>query len=350
MKTKAIFLIACLLILNAFAVKAANWSRLVDLEGNWSFTIGDNPNWSKENVDVSDWDRLYVPANWDEYYKNYNGFGWYRKSFDMRWMPEEGQIALFLGRIDDVDEVFINGVKVGQTGSFFPNFETAYNIERMYYLPKDLLRKTGNVIAVRVLDDAGPGGILSGNRIGIYHDNDNALLSLDLSGSWKFSIFREKNVYETDFDDSDWKTINVPGYWENQGYPNYDGYAWYRKEFTMPDKLKGETLYLVLGRIDDMDKVYLNGEPFARTEYLDDYSKYRKSNSWRLYRVYRIPESRLKTKNVIVVEVRDDQQGGGIYEGPIGIMTARNAEVIMERNDDEFWSNPVDFFFRMIFD
>nr|MDA3930008.1 beta galactosidase jelly roll domain-containing protein [Prolixibacteraceae bacterium] len=331
MKTKIILIAIIAFLMLHCSSEASNWSRISDLEGWWHFTVGDDENWAKQNVDVTDWDKIIAPRNWDDYYSSYNGYGWYRKTFDINWMPEEGEVALFLGYVDDVDEVFINGVKVGQTGSFLPNFKTAYGDERKYYLPIDLLKKEDNVIAVRVYDAGGPGGILRGNKIGIYHDNDYSLLSVDMSGSWKFSIHRERGFYDVDFDDSAWNRINVPGTWESQGYPGHDGYAYYRTEFTIPKKLENESLYLVLGKIDDFDKVYLNGEAFARTEYLDKYSRYRKYNSWQLYRVYPIPANKFKNINVIAVEVKDEQLGGGIYEGPIGIMTKRDAEVILER-------------------
>ena len=334
-------------ILQAKYTNAADWSRLADLKGTWYFTIGDNMEWSKANVDVSNWDRIYVPENWDQYYKDYNGYGWYRRSFDVNWIPDDGDVAVFLGRIDDVDEIFINGQKVGQSGQFMPDYHTAYNFERRYILPKGLLKKTDNVIAVRVYDGGGPGGILGGKNIGIYFDEDYHLLSQDLGGMWKFSIHRDGDVYAADFDDSDWKSIRVPERWDDQGYANFDGTAWYRTKFTVDDKLQSrDDLYLVLGKIDDYDKVYLNGEQFARTEYLDSYSRYSRGNAYKLYRVYKLPKSKLKKENVLVVEVRDDQIDGGIYEGPVGIMTERNADVILEREKDEIWENPIRYILR----
>lgn len=351
MKTRLLFSVVALIILllTASQTKASDWSRLADFEGTWHFTLGDNMEWSKPDADVSSWDRIYVPANWDDYYNGYNGYGWYRKTFDVNWMPSQGDLSVFLGQIDDVDEVFINGVKVGQSGKFLPDFETAYSYDRRYILPKGLLKKTGNVIAIRVYDTGGPGGILGTRKIGIYFDEDYSLLAQDLSGMWKFSIHRDGDVYDPNFDDSKWRSIKVPQRWDDQGYADFDGTAWYRTRFTLDTKLNSEDdLYLVLGKIDDMDKVYLNGEQFARTEFLENYSRYNKGNSYRLYRVYKLPKSKLKKENVLVVEVRDEQLSGGIYEGPVGIMTRRNAEVILDREEDEFWVNPIQYFLRHI--
>ncbi len=347
MKRRYTFVI--LFILSSFFAanaSASNWVRISPLDGLWQFSVGDNMEWANPSTNVSTWDRISVPGKWENHYDGYNGFAWYRRNFNVSWVPEEGEIQLFLGRIDDVDEVFINGVKVGQTGSFFPDFETAHNIDRRYRVPEGLLKPGNNVIAVRVYDVGGQGGIVSGNRIGIYYNSDVELLSLDLSGAWKFSIVRERGLFENSFDDSHWDEIHVPGTWENQGYPDHDGYAWYRTRFEVPDNLKSQTIYLVLGKIDDYDKVYLNGEVIGRTEHLDDFTRYRRDLAWQLYRVYKIPVALLQRENVLVVEVRDEQLDGGIYEGPIGLMTPQNAKIILDRNRPEFWADPIRYIMR----
>lgn len=318
---------------------ATEWGNVVDLKGMWSFSIGDDENWSAIDINTDNWDRIYVPEQWEDTYEGYNGFAWYRKNFDIRWATE-GQLVLLLGQIDDVNEVFINGVKIGQTGSFLPDFRTAYSIDRVYSIPEGLLKEKNNVVAVRIYDEAGPGGIVDGEKIGIFYDNDKSLLSLDMSGKWKFSVFREKGMFEKNFDDRNWNDIIVPGYWDNQGYEEHDGNAWYRTKFSVPDELKQSDVFLVLGRIDDYDKVYLNGSLIARTEYLDVYDRTTRSQAYRFYRVYKIPANKLDEKNVLVVEVRDERLSGGIYEGPIGLMNYRNAMIIEERNEDEVWDNP----------
>ena len=78
-------------------------------------------------------------------------------------------------------------------------------------------------------------------------------------------------------------------------------------------------MILVLGRIDDLDETYLNGHRIGRmgkdrTD-LQDY--------WRVHRAYYIPPEHLAEngKNVIAVQVYDGNVNGGIYEGPVGIMT-----------------------------
>jgi hypothetical protein len=351
MKSIRIILILMVLttVLSPLRLKAVDWSRVVDLEGSWYFTVGDNPSWSDPGVSTDDWDQIPVPCKWEEYYEGYNGYAWYRRNFEVKAFPPSNNLVLFMGQIDDVDEVFVNGVKVGQTGSFFPNYKSAWNVQRKYELPNGLLKQGKNTIAVRVYDEGLDGGI-RGGRIGIYFDNDVNLLSFNLSGKWKFSPYRERNCTSEKFDDSQWPEINVPGKWETQGYPGYDGYAWYRKKFTLPSDMQNQRLYIVLGKIDDMDKVYINGELIGQTEDLKRYREYNRSNSWRMYRAYPIPQGVLKEQNTIVVQVYDKYGDGGIYEGPVGLAQPEDARALLERETDDnsfnnFWSI-IDYIFN----
>jgi sialate O-acetylesterase len=348
--TIKIFIVVVIVSFTIQDVKATDWNQIADLEGFWRFSVGDNMKWADPDFDDSKWDFVRVPANWDDFYPGYNGFGWYRKTFEVRTLPPHDNLAFILGDIDDVDEVFVNGKKIGQTGSFPPNNETAYNINRIYFVDNDLLRKGENTIAIRVYDEGREGGMVGHYDIGLFYDNDKALLDLDLSGTWKFSIYRETNLYDFDFDDSGWDELTVPGNWEGQGYADFDGFAWYRRKFTVPARLTNQKMYLVLGKIDDRDKVYLNGKIVGRTEYLDEYSGFRKYGLWQLYRVYELPPDALQRNNIIVVEVKDEQLQGGIYEGPIGLMNEQNARVIEKRNEDLFHETPIERVINFFFD
>jgi sialate O-acetylesterase len=81
---------------------------------------------------------------------------------------EDEDLVLILGKIDDIDQCFINGKMIGSTGDFVitpetNNFNNEWLELRGYYIPKELL-KFGeyNVIAVRVYDGFFEGGIYQG--------------------------------------------------------------------------------------------------------------------------------------------------------------------------------------------
>jgi sialate O-acetylesterase len=72
---------------------------------------------------------------------------------------------------------------------------------------------------------------------------------------------------DPELEDSDWKTMNVPGYWADNELGNVNGAVWFRKEFDV-SKVNATTAKLVLGRIVDADSVYVNGHFVGTTSYL----------------------------------------------------------------------------------
>lgn len=106
-----------------------------------------------------------------------------------------------------------------------------------------------------------------------------------LNGNWKFNFSpnpdnRPKNFYKSNYDDSDWSEIKVPGNWEMQGWsvpiyldeeypfpPNppyvphdYNAVGTYRKFFTIPDFWDGRDIFLRFGGIRSAFYVWINGE------------------------------------------------------------------------------------------
>jgi sialate O-acetylesterase len=353
MKTKhyKFFAFIALVVIFNVSAHAEDLQKIVSLSGYWKFSIGDDIGWASPSYDDSDWDQITVPGQWEnEGYNDYNGYAWYRKSFRTGDLPANTTIYLKLGRIDDVDVVYLNGKEIGSGGKFPPDFETAYNRIRKYIIPAGSLKEDGeNVIAVKVYDSYLEGGIVEG-PVGLYFDEDNDFLSFKLNGKWKFHTGNNKDWKSPDFKDEEWKTINVPSAWENEGYDDYDGYAWYRIEFSLPQNHTTGELYLSLGKIDDIDDVYLNGEHIGDVYDLRRDAEYRMSGwEYNARRIYKINEGLLNRngKNTIAVRVYDEQGLGGIYEGPIGFMSAENCRRYRNKyhSDRSFWDYMFDKFF-----
>src|ERR1700761_4370640 len=96
-----------------------------------------------------------------------------------------------------------------------------------------------------------------------------AAQEISLEKGWKFSTGDSEQWASPSFNDSEWKPISVDRSWESQGYPNYDGFGWYRLHVVIPSSLKEksylkDSLRIDLGVIDDNDEVYLNGKLIAR--------------------------------------------------------------------------------------
>jgi hypothetical protein len=318
-KRKGFILIA---VCCAISLSARDLRREISLRVGWRFEIGDNMVYAEPGFNDSDWERIHVSDNWeDQGFPGYDGYAWYRIRFKISDRLAKKSLYLKLGYIDDVDAAYINGRYLNGSGSFPPEYQTAYDHERIYHLPhEDLLFDQENVIAVRVYDETLDGGFVRGD-VGIF-SYPSILLEMDLAGTWKFSPGDSPDWSRIEYNDADWESMHVPGNWENQGYPYHDGYGWYRKEFLFPDSLESERLILALGLIDDSDEVYFNGTRIGRTgTFPGEGQGSFFGNSWQKDRFYMIPPHliRWNTKNLIAVRVYDYQGPGGIYDGPIGL-------------------------------
>jgi sialate O-acetylesterase len=292
-------------------------TRLVDLNGAWKFAIGDDANRALPDFDDSSWSSVNVASGWEEQgYPDYDGYAWYRRSFNMDASALSQPLYAFLGRIDDVDAVFINGALIGGQGVFPPDYATAWDAERVYRVPADLVHAGTNVIAIRVYDGRENRGI-SGKALGLYTTNLPRPL-IDLSGEWEFSTGNNPE-WKDEAVSKKFESIRVPGYWEHAGYEHYDGHAWYRKTFGELPVAANETLILFLGKIDDTDEVFLNGRRIGGTSGAGGLEQPGRSHYDRNRR-YEFSSDLLKETNTLAVHVYDGQQGGGIYRGPIGIM------------------------------
>lgn len=314
-----------------------NADEIVDLSGLWKFSIGDDMNWSLADYNDSDWEEIKVPSSWENQgFHGYNGYAWYRKYFSFPQNISDKNIYLHLGYVDDVDEVYFNGQLIGVSGGFPPNYQTAYNAYRKYFVPSELINRTGdNIIAVRVYDAELEGGIMSGN-IGLYRTDGILNPDINLTGHWKFNIGDDSEWSTQSLDDSKWNQIFVPAHWETQGYKDYDGFAWYRKSFTIPEEYSDEKLILLLGKIDDIDQAFINGKFIGSTGVWregETPTEFNRNNEYLELRAYFIPDGVLKkdSENLIAVRVYDGFMDGGIYEGPVGFITQKNYR--------EFWQS-----------
>ena len=140
--------------------------------------------------------------------------------------------------------------------------------------------------------------------------------TIDLSQGWKFKTGDSLLWSKNDFDDSQWRTINVGMYWEAQGVSDYDGYAWYRLKIVLPSTLISNSLWkdsleINLGWIDECSETFLNGELLGKMDH------YRKYVSFKIDVKNKI--IRWDKENVIAIRVLDRFRKGGLYHGPYTI-------------------------------
>ena len=155
---KALFFIFTLLFSGALFAQQA-----ITLE-NPKFRTGDSLQWKEPAFDDSQWADINSSIYWERQgYQNYDGYAWYRFHF---YLPSslkiqsflKDSLRIFLNKVDDNDDTYLNGQIVGKTHG--------YNTVREYHIPADasfLKWDADNVIAVRVLDTGGDGGMYGGN-------------------------------------------------------------------------------------------------------------------------------------------------------------------------------------------
>ena len=106
--------------------------------------------------------------------------------------------------------------------------------------------------------------------------------------------------YSPSYVPKSWRTINIPGYWEDQGIKDLDGTVWYRKEIDVPASMTTILAKVFLGRIVDADVLYINGKQAGSTTYM--YPQRR----------YYLPVGTLKPgKNLFVIRVTNNFGKGG---------------------------------------
>ena len=131
--------------------------------GQWRFQKGDDAAWKVPGFDDNSWQTVTLPDTWEHHsdYTDDNVYGWFRRHVEIPAEYKGKDFDLLLGRIDDVDEAWLNGERIGGTGSFPPDFRTAWDVQRRYRVPASLVRGDGSdVLAVRVFDRSGNGGIV----------------------------------------------------------------------------------------------------------------------------------------------------------------------------------------------
>lgn len=112
---------------------------------------GTQEGWQNPEFDDSDWKETQMPSPWTgTELESIDGIVWYRRVTSLPPSWSRNDMELHLGPIDDMDTLWVNGYLIGTT--------TRWDKQRVYILPKEVLRTGKNIIAVRVVDYQGEGG------------------------------------------------------------------------------------------------------------------------------------------------------------------------------------------------
>ncbi|GHT53324.1 9-O-acetylesterase [Bacteroidia bacterium] len=138
--------------------------------------LGSTHHWEQSKFDDSAWQTMTLPGVWESKgLANFDGIVWFRKTVEIpaAWAGKELQLNLAM--IDDNEITYYNGVKVGATNG--------HAVDRRYKIPAAQVKAGKAVIAVRVTDTGGGGGI--------YGEPQNMSLSLASKPQEKLALATE---------------------------------------------------------------------------------------------------------------------------------------------------------------
>ena len=134
---------------------------------------------------------------------------------------------------------------------------------------------------------------------------------IPLPAQWHFRSGDDPAWRGGEVDLSQWALVSVGQAWEDQGFPNVDGFAWYRVVFPFEG---GESrgYRLIIPGVDEADRTFLNGAFIGET---GGFPPSRKDETNRL-RAYEIQGDVLRQgDNVLAIQVFDLRGPGGLRLG-----------------------------------
>jgi beta-galactosidase len=103
------------------------------------------------------------------------------------------------------------------------------------------------------------------SKAGFFDVPNSGRQVFDFNVGWRFHKGSVANAEAANFDDSNWQLVSTPhglelNHSEASGSTNYQGEAWYRKHFTIPNNKSSKKLIIHFEAIMGKSKVWLNGE------------------------------------------------------------------------------------------
>ena len=148
---------------------------------------------------------------------------------------------------------------------------------------------------------------------------------------WKFYLGDESKASDPSFDDSAWRSLNLPHDWSIEG--KFDeknpatpgggalpgGVGWYRKTFAIPASAKGKSVFIDFGGIYRNSEVWINGKSLGH-----------RPNGYISFRYDLSPYLKFGQSNAIAVRADNSEQpnsrwysGSGIYRSVYLITTGK---------------------------
>lgn len=135
---------------------------------------------AKPDFNDTKWHSMKVPGLWESFneVRAFDGIVWFRKTIKITPAMAGKELVISLGPIDDGDETYFNGELIGRNNN--------YQADRVYTVPADKVKAGKAVIAIRVTDNQGGGGLYGETSKLKYYTKGNEKSAVTLAGMWKY--------------------------------------------------------------------------------------------------------------------------------------------------------------------
>ncbi|MFA6109269.1 MAG: sugar-binding domain-containing protein [Candidatus Latescibacterota bacterium] len=260
--------------------------------------------------DDSHWSRIQIGRAWeDQGYQGYDQGAWYRTRFQVE-ADDRRPVYMAFGGVDLHGYVYLNGQYVGE--------HHEWDLPFILDVSAAVQRHGENTVAIYVYDGMGMGGFYGligvhqptgtedGSRFvgsqapsvrrqprrfwrgmtlpsgegaevqslyAIYAQTQPLIpyphrTAAKVPLKWRFALDPEpffraekgRQYSQLDYADDSWALVEIGRAWEDQGYPDYDGGAWYRTTIEVDAAAGGAPVCMAFGGIDEDAYVCVNGK------------------------------------------------------------------------------------------
>lgn len=159
-------------VMKSYKKEFTAWEKKAD-----ELDLGTKEKWHNKDYNTSSWKTITLPVYWSKAKVTPNdGVIWVTRNFELTAKDlAKDELTLAIGRVDNEDITYINGIKVGES--------TQKDLDRFYKVPKSVLVAGKNVITIRVKNTGDIGGF-RGDAQSLYLETSAQRLSL--AGEWKY--------------------------------------------------------------------------------------------------------------------------------------------------------------------
>lgn len=238
-------------VMQQYNSKLQYWLQNIDSRD--SGYLQSNPISAGNNVNVSSWRAMTLPAYFDEAgLPDFYGVVWFKKKIVVSEKDENKELKINIGSIGDEDIAFFNGKEIGRAK--LPG-------KRIYTIPSFLVQKGQNFLTIRL--------IIYRKYANIYGEAERFSIltgtggTISLAGEWYFKIgYTNPSLLPPDAADEPNRATVLHNAMINPIIPyGIRGIIWYQGEYNVGRALQYKTLFPLL--ITDWRKQWHQGNfPF----------------------------------------------------------------------------------------